>query len=79
MVDLDRFRETLRVEYVEEMSRFESEWFSRMLELEREYEDEFNDSFLEDSFSKIVIYFFYFVVRVCCLNYFKNVLELGKV
>ncbi|XP_052683302.1 A-kinase anchor protein 9-like isoform X12 [Crassostrea angulata] len=49
LADLDRLRETLRAEHAEEMSRLESEWSSRMSELEREHEDELNDSLLEDS------------------------------
>lgn len=76
---LDRLRETLSAEHAEEMSRLESEWSSRMSELEREHEDELNDSLLEDSLSKTVIYSLHFAVRACCLNYSKNVLELGKV
>lgn len=79
LADLDRLRETLRAEHAEEMSRLESEWSSRMSELEREHEDELNDSLLEDSLSKTVIYSLHFSGRACCLNYSKNVLELVKV
>lgn len=53
---LDRLRETLSAEHAEEMSRLESEWSSRMSELEREHEEELNDSLLEDSLSKTVIF-----------------------
>nr|XP_034309966.1 A-kinase anchor protein 9 isoform X20 [Crassostrea gigas] len=49
LADLDRLRETLSAKHAEEMSRLESEWSSRMSELEREHEDELNDSLLEDS------------------------------
>lgn len=79
LADLDRLRETLSAEHAEEMSRLESEWSSRMSELEREHEDELNDSLLEDSLSKTVIYSLHFAVRACCFNYSENVLELVKV
>lgn len=70
---LERLREMLSSEHAEEMSRLESEWSSRMSELEREHEDELNDSLLEDSLSKSLIYSLQFAARACCLSYSKNV------
>ncbi|XP_062593549.1 uncharacterized protein LOC134255030 isoform X4 [Saccostrea cucullata] len=48
---LHELRDSLNKEHSEEMSRVESEWTSRMSELEREHEDELNDSLMEDSLS----------------------------
>ncbi|XP_062594955.1 uncharacterized protein LOC134256317 [Saccostrea cucullata] len=46
---LHELRDSLNKEHSEEISRIEAEWSSRMSELEREHEDELNDSLMEDS------------------------------
>ncbi|XP_061193837.1 golgin subfamily B member 1-like [Saccostrea echinata] len=51
LVALQELRDSLNKEHSEEMSRVEAEWTSRMSELEREHEDELNDSLMEDSLS----------------------------
>lgn len=60
LLALEELRDSLNKEHAEELSRLESDWTSRMSELEREHEDELNDSLLEDSLSKR------------CLNFFSN-------
>nr|XP_022305120.1 A-kinase anchor protein 9-like isoform X5 [Crassostrea virginica] len=49
LLALQELRDSLNKEHAEELSRLESDWTSRMSELEREHEDELNDSLLEDS------------------------------